>query len=328
MRRRQFIAWIGIASGALIGAWPLPALALEPGKVRRVGIIVEGIRSPAYEGFLQGMADRGYVSGQDYLVEWRFVDGSFLRTLSLVQDLEKLGVDVIFLGSQDLVYPVRQATRTIPIVMGYATDPIGNGFVNNLAHPGGNITGLASPNQDTSGLQLTLLSGLVPKLTRIALLLNPDEQSSTALLASMQAATQAAGLALVPLEARNAKEIDVAFARLADERVDAIRIGSDRFFLTQQQVIAERALALKLPSLFADREYVESGGLMSFADSRRDFYRRAAGLVDKIFHGTRPGDLAIERPALFELVINRKTARALGLTVPEKPDVADYELIE
>jgi putative ABC transport system substrate-binding protein len=328
MRRRDFIALAGSVMSGALGLRPIAARALEPGPVRRVGIIVEGMRSPAYDGFLQGMDDLGYTAGKDYFVEWRFADGRFLRTLDLVQEFEKLKVDVIFLGSAAMIYPVRQATHTIPIVMGYANDPVGNGFVTNLAHPGGNITGLASPGEDTSARQLALLAALVPGLARVALLQNPENESRAAALAGMQAAAQKAGLALVAIEARNSSEIDDAFAALSGQRIDAVRVASDRFFLSRQQQLADLALQHRLPSLFAERDYVEAGGLMSFGESLKDFYRRAAGYVDRIFKGARPGDLAIEQPALFELVLNRKTADTLGIAVPAKIDVTAYEVID
>jgi putative ABC transport system substrate-binding protein len=328
MRRRDFLTLAGGAIGGALTAWPPAARALEPGHVRRVGIIVEGMRSPAYDGFLQGMDDLGYAAGKDYFIEWRFADGRFLRTLDLVQEFDKLKVDVIFLGSSAMIYPVRQATHSIPIVMGYADDPVGNGFVASLAHPGGNITGLASPAEDTSPRQLALLSALVPKLARVALIQNPENESHAAGLAAMQAATQQAGLALVPIDARNPGEIDDAFAVLSGQRIDAVRVASDRFFLTRQRQFADLALRHRLPSLFAERDYVEAGGLMSFGESLKDFYRRAAGYVDRIFKGAKPGDLAIEQPALFELVLNRKTAAMLGIAVPAKIDVAAYEVVE
>src|ERR1700686_1582862 len=172
MRRRDFINLLG---GSVLGsavACPPAARAQQPAKVRRIGMVVEGMRSAADDGFLQGMDELGYVAGKDYLIDWRFADGRYLRILELVGDFAKLNIDVIFLGSPAMIYPVRQATRTIPIVMGYATDPVGNGFVANLAHPGGNLTGLASSGEDTSPRQLKLLAAVVPNLSRVGLLQN------------------------------------------------------------------------------------------------------------------------------------------------------------
>jgi putative tryptophan/tyrosine transport system substrate-binding protein len=323
MRRREFVSLLGGAAAT----WPLGARAQQPAKVWRIGIVVEGMRSPAYDGFLQGMDELGYLAGKNYTIEWRFADGRYLRILDLVGDFAKLNVDVIFLGSPAMVYPVRQATRTIPIVMGFAIDPVGNGFVSSLAHPGGNITGLASSGEDTSAKQLELLAAVVPKLSRVGLLQNPENSSSASILESSRAAAQAAGLELVPVDARVPQDIEEAFQVLIRERVGALKVSSDRFFLSQQQQLADLALKYRLPSIFAERAYVEAGGLMSLGQSLKDFYRRAASLVDKIFKGARPGDLPIEQLSLFDLVINRKTAQQLGVGLPPRTNVSAYEVI-
>jgi putative ABC transport system substrate-binding protein len=330
MRRRDFVEWMGGGAAGLVLVGlvrPQSAVAAD-GKVRRIGIIVEGTRSPAYDAFLQGMDELGYVSGQDYDVDWRFADGSYLKTLNFVQDFEKRGTDVIFLGSSSLVYPARQATHTIPIVMGYAIDPIGNGFVTNLAHPGGNITGLASRGNDMTAKQLAALARVVPSAARVAYLQNPDGRDAGPDLAAMQSAAQAASLELVPMQARDANGVDAVLAILSHDKIDAIVVASDRFFETQAKHLADLALARRLPSLFPERLYVEAGGLMSFGESVREFYRRAATVVDRIFKGAKAGDLPIEQPELFEVAINRKTAEALGVEVPDKLDVASFSVVE
>jgi putative tryptophan/tyrosine transport system substrate-binding protein len=327
IRRRDFISLLG---GSVLGtavACPLAARAQQPAKVWRIGIVVEGMRSAAYDGFLQGMSELGYVAGKDYLIDWRFADGRYLRIVELVGDFAKLNIDLIFLGSPAMVYPVRQATRTIPIVMGYSVDPVGNGFVPNLSHPGGNITGLASSGEDTSAKQLELLAAVVPKLARVGLIQNPENSNSSSVLKRTQAAARTAGLDLVPVDARTPQDIDEAFQVLSRERVGAVEISSDRFFLTQQQRIADLALKHRLPSIFAERAYVEAGGLMSLGESLKDFYRHAATFVDKIFKGARPGDLPIEQLSLFNLVINRKTAEGLGVALPPRTNLSAYEVI-
>jgi putative tryptophan/tyrosine transport system substrate-binding protein len=332
MRRREFISFLG--SGVLGGAaaaraiWPQAARAQQPAKVWRIGIVVEGMRSAAYDGFLQGMDELGYVAGKDYLIEWRFADGRYLRILELVGDFAKLNIDVIFLGSPAMIYPVRQATRTIPIVMGYSIDPVGSGFVSSLSHPGGNITGLASSGEDPSAKQLELLAAVVPNLSRVGLLQNPENSSYSSILKSTQAAAQKAGLDLVPVDARVPQDIDQAFQVLARERVGALTVSSDRFFLTQQQQLADLALKYRLPSIFAERAFVEAGGLMSLGESLKDFYRHAAGFVDRIFKGARPGELPIEQLSLFDLVVNRKTAQELGVALPPRTNVSAYEVID
>jgi putative ABC transport system substrate-binding protein len=325
MRRREFIGLLG----GTVAAWPLAARAQQqPAKVRRIGIVVEGMRSAAYDGFLQGMGELGYVAGKDYLIEWRFADGRFLRILDLVGDFAKLNIDLIFLGSPAMVYPVRQATRTIPVVMGYSVDPVGNGFVPSLSHPGGNITGLASFGEEPSERQLELLATVVPNLSRVGLLQNPDSTNSSSILKSTQAAAQKAGLELVPVDARVAQDIDGAFQTLTRERVGALKVSSDRFFLTQQQQLADLALKYRLPSVFAERAYVEAGGLMSLGENLKDFYRHAASFVDRIFKGAKPGDLPIEQLSLLDLVINRKTAQALGVALPPQTNLSAYEVID
>jgi putative ABC transport system substrate-binding protein len=321
MRRRDFITLLAAAAST-------PALAQAPAKVRRVGIVVEGMRSPAYDGFLQGMSELGYMAGKDYVAEWRFADGRYLRILDLIGEFMKLNVDVIFLGGPALVYPVRQATRTIPIVMGYSTDPVGNGFVTSLLHPGGNITGLAASEDDLSGRQVELLATLVPGLARMALLQNPENASAAAVLGSTQAAAQQHGIELVTLDARGPQEIDDALAKISRERVGAVKVASDRFLLSEQQRIADLTIKYRLPSIFADRDYVEDGGLMSLGESLKDFYRRAASFVDRIFKGEKPAELPIEEPALFEFTINRKTAQTLGIAIPPPEGFAAYRVIE
>jgi putative ABC transport system substrate-binding protein len=328
MRRREFIGLLGGAAAAGAGIWPLAARAQQPAKVWRIGIVVEGMRSAAYDGFLQGMDELGYVAGRNYTIEWRFADGRYLRILEVVGDFAKLNIDAIFVGSPAMVYPVRQATRTIPIVMGYSTDPVGNGFVPNLSHPGGNITGLASAGEDTSAKQLELLAAVVPNLSRVGLLQNPENSNSASILKSTQAAARMAGLELVPVDARVPQDVADAFQVLTRERVGALKVSSDRFFLTQQQQLADLALKNRLPSIFAERAYVEAGGLMSLGESLKDFYRRAASYVDKIFKGARPGDLPVEQLALFDLAVNRKTAQQLGVALPPQINVSAYEVIE
>jgi putative tryptophan/tyrosine transport system substrate-binding protein len=325
LRRREFFGFLGGAAGAFVA--PHATCAQQSPKVWHIGIVVEGMRSAAYDGFLQGMSDLGYVAGTNYLIDWRFADGRYLRTMELVGDFTKLNIDLIFLGSPAMIYPVRQATHTIPIVMGYSTDPVGNGFVPNLAHPGGNITGVASSGEDWSPRQLALLAATVPKLARVGLIQNPESSSYSSALKSMQAAAQTAGLELAPLDARVPQEIDAAFEALGRAQVGALVVAADRFFLTQQQRFADLALKYRLPTMFAERSFVEAGGLMSLGESLKGFYRHAASYVDKIFKGARPGDLPVEQLSLLDLVVNRKTAADLGLMLPPRGDLADYEVI-
>jgi putative ABC transport system substrate-binding protein len=320
--RRAFITAMGAAALA-----PLVARAQQFASLKRVGIIVEGMRSAAYDGFLQGMDELGHVAGRTFLIDWRFADGRYLRTLEIVSEFSRMKIDVIFVGDPSIIYPVRQATHAIPIVMGYSTDPVGSGFVTSLSRPGGNITGVASSGEDSAAKQLQLLGALVPDLSRVALMQNPENPNYASVLQIAMTAARSAGLDLVPLEARDQAEIDDAFRARATDRFQAVIVSNDRFFLTQQQRIADLALKRRLASMFSERAYVEAGGLMSLGDSLKNFYRRAAGYVDKIFKGARPADLPIERLSMFDLVINRKTAKLLGIALPVRTDVSSYEEI-
>jgi len=311
IRRRDFIALVGGSA-----AWPIAARAQQPAKIPRIGIIVEGMRTPLYEDFLRGLDELGYVPGKNLFLEWRFALGRYVRIPGFVEEFVKLKVDVIFLGTPTTVHAVKDATRTIPIVMGYSTDPVGSGFVTSMAHPGGNVTGLASAAREAPPKQLELLTAIVPGLARVALLQNPDNPDAAAILKSTRAEAQQAGLDLVPFDARDPQDIEGALAALSRQGVGAVKIATDRLFLRQPETVAELALKHRLPTIFPERDYVAAGGLMSYGEDLKEFYRRAASFVDRILKGAKPGDLAIEQPTKLELVVNLKTATALGLTVP------------
>jgi putative ABC transport system substrate-binding protein len=324
VRRRDIIALFGGAAAALAGQ---SAALAQPEKIWRVGVIAGGIRTPAYDGFLQGMRDFGYVAGKDYLVDWRFADGRYGRFATFAQEFVRLKTDVIFLGTAAAVDLVRQVTRTIPIVLGYSTDPVGSGLVTSLARPGGNITGLASSPDDSAAKHIELLAAVVPNLARVGLLLNPESSDYADVLQQTQAAADKAGVALVWADARRPAEIDNAFAAFVRQRVEAMKLAEDPFFFIQQQRLVDLSLAKKLPAIFAERDYVLAGGLMSYGESMKDFYRRAASFVDRIFKGARAGDLPMEQPPPT-LVINRKAARALSLTLPPQVLAQAAEVIE
>jgi putative ABC transport system substrate-binding protein len=327
MKRREFITLIGGAA-----AWPLAARAQQPaGKVWRIGLIAGGSRAAVSDiaaAFPQGMRELGYLEGKDFIIEWRFADGNYQRFSEFAAELLRLKVDLFVLGTAAALRTVQQATATIPIVVVYSTDPVGNGLVASLARPGGNTTGLASSTDDTAPKQLELLASIVPKLSRIGLIGNPANPTYSPVRKGMQAAADVAGLAVVSAEAHNPAEMEAAFAVLAKERVGALMVAGDAFFLGERQRIAELALAHHLPSMFAQREFAEAGGLMSYGESVKDFYRRSAVFVGKIFKGAKPGDLPIEQPTKFHLVINRKTADALGLSIPPQLLIFADEVIE
>jgi putative ABC transport system substrate-binding protein len=212
--------------------------------------------------------------------------------------------------------------------MAYSTDPVGNGLVASLMRPGGNITGLAGSSDDSSPKQLELLTTVVPNVSHIGLLGNPETETYSSVLNSAQDAARKAGLLVLPIEARNSHEIENAFSALAKERVPAVMVASDAIFFGQRQRIAELALNNRLPTMFSLREYAEAGGLMSYGENIADFFRHAAFYVDKIFKGAKPDELPIEQPTRFNLVINRKTADALGLTIPPQLYIFADEIIE
>ena len=329
MRRRAFITLLGGAA-----AWPLAARAQQAGPLRRIGFLFAAAL-PAHfgsdgggRGFTQGMRELGYLEGKDFVVEWRSAEGHYERLPDLAAELVRMKVDVIVTGSSPAVRPAQQATTTIPVVMGYSTDPVRNGFVASLAHPGGNTTGLAGSGDDSSPKQLELLATIVPGLSRVAFLTNPQSPTSLTIVKRAQSAAEKASLLVVPLEARNPQEIDDAFAALAKQNVAAVMIGLDPMFFAQRQQIAQLALRNRVASIFQVREFVAAGGLMSYGESLEEFYRRAASFVDKIFKGAKPGDLPIEQPTRFNLVINRKTADALGVTIPPQPYIFADEVIE
>jgi putative tryptophan/tyrosine transport system substrate-binding protein len=327
MNRRAFISLVAGASAA----WPLAARAQQPARPRRIGLLSASpvsTLSGIYTGFMKGMRELGYVEGNDFVIEWRSAEGQYGRLSDVAAELVRLNVDVIVTGVTAGIRPLQQATTTIPIVMAYSTDPVGNGFVASLARPGGNTTGLAGSSDDSSPKQLELLATLVPNVSRIGLLGNPNSPTYFSVLKNTQAAAQKVGLFVIPIKARNPNETENAFAELGKQRVDAVMVASDAVFFGQRQRIAELALRNRIPTMFSLREYSEAGGLMSYGEDLADFFHRAAFYVNKIFKGARPGDLPIEQPTRFNLVINRKTADALGVTIPPQLYMFADEVIE
>ena len=324
--RRKLLATFGGAA-----AWPLAARAQQASKLWRICYLSAVSRESSarsYAALQQGMRDLGYVEGKDFVLEWRSVEGKYERFSEIMTELVRLKVDVIVTGVTAALPALQRASSTIPIVMAYSTDPVGNGLVASLAHPGGNITGLAGSSDDSSPKQLELLTTVIPNVSRIGLLGNPDTETYSSVLKSAQDAAQKVGLLVVPIEARNPQEIEIAFAALAKERIPAVMVASDAIFFGQRQRIAELALNNHLPTMFSLREYAEAGGLMSYGENIADFFHHAAFYVDKIFKGAKAGDLPIEQPTRFNLVINRKTADALGLTIPPQLYIFADEVIE
>jgi putative ABC transport system substrate-binding protein len=305
----------------LLSAFLGTAAAQPPEKVPRVGYLVAGSHSDPQrqrllEAFRQGLRELGYVEGQSIAIESRWAEGKDDRFPALAAELVRSKVNVIVTSSGAATQAAQQATRTIPIVMALANDPVGSGLVASLARPGGNITGLTVMSPDLAGKQLQLLKEVVPKITRVALLTNPDNPASARFLREAEPAARALGVRLQVLEARNAQEIDSAFGVVTKERAGALLILPDVIFLSQRTQMAEFVTKRRLPSVYGVGEYAEAGGLMAYGASHIDLVRRAATFVDKILKGAKPGDLPVEQPTRFELVINLRTAKAIGLTIP------------
>ena len=317
MERRTFLATL---VGGLLAA-PLAAEAQPREKLPRVGYLSPGspsepLRRRRLEAFRQGLRELGYVEDQNIVIEPRWAEGKYDRYPALAADLVRLKVDVIVPVGGAATQAVQQATRTIPIVMSVVIDPVGSGLVASLARPGGNVTGLTIMASDLVGKQLELLKEVVPKVSRVALLWNPANPGSAPQLRQVEAAAQALGVRLQPLEARGPQEIDSAFAAMNRERAGALLILPDAIFGNQQWQIAELAAKKHLPSILGVGEYAEAGGLMTYSANNLDLERRAATFVDKILKGAKPADLPVEQSTKFELVINLKTAKTLGLSIP------------
>jgi putative tryptophan/tyrosine transport system substrate-binding protein len=301
---------------------PVATEAQQAGKVPRVAFLTpwsdsDPGRQRGLEAFRQGLRELGYVEGQNIVIESRSAEGKDDRLPALAADLVRSKVDVIVATSGAATKAAQQATKTIPIVMSLVNDPVGSGLVASLARPGGNVTGLTIMAPDLMAKRLELLKEVVPKLSRVALLQNPDNPASAAQLREAEAAARALRVQPQTLEARNQQEIEGAFATMIRERAGALLILSDAIFFTQRRQIAELAAKGRLPSIIGTRDYPDAGGLMAYGPNFLDLERRAATFVDRILKGAKPAELPIEQPTKFELVINLKTAKALGLTIPQ-----------
>ena len=317
-----------------LGAAPLVSLAQQQAKMRRIGFLAARSRSTVsipdvyYDAFMQGMRELGYVEGKNIVIEWRFADAKFERLPGLAAELVQMKLEVIATHSAPAIQALQQATSTIPIVAANMSDPVGDGFAASLARPGRNITGLSVMNIDLTPKRFELLKLVMPGLSRAAVLVNPGTPSHPFVLKSVQAAALQLGVKVLPVDARTPEEIERSFAAMRRERADAVIIPADAFFLGQRRQITELAARSRLPSMFAFREEVEAGGLMSYGQNLTDSFRRAATYVDKILKGAKPDDLPIEQPTKIHLAINRKTAKVLGIAIPQDLLLRADEVIE
>ena len=327
--RRNLLIMLG--AGAFIV--PFGSFAQQQGKVWRVGFLSSRSRpvsldSDIFGAFRGGMREIAYIEGKNLVIEWRFAEGTSERLAGLAVELVQMKVDAIVAVATPGTSAAQKATTTIPIVMVNTADPVGSGFVASLAHPGGNITGLSNISAELSPKHLEMLHSMVPKLSRVAVLMNPNNSSHTTALKNVQAAAQRTGVTILSLDAPAPQEIENAFSMMAQKKAGAVIVTADVLFTQQVRQIAELAAKNRLPTIYGIREFVEAGGLMSYGTSITDNFRRAATYVDKILKGAKPGDLPVEQPTKFELVINRKTAKALGLTIPQSLLISADKVIE
>jgi putative ABC transport system substrate-binding protein len=294
------------------------AHAQQPTKVPRIGYLVASNPSPAsarIEAFRQGLRDLGYIEGQNLIIEYRYAEGKLDRLPELAAELVRLKVDAIFVTSTSAVQAAKKATTTVPIVS-VSGDPVGLGLVASLARPGGNVTGLANLTSELAGKRLELLKEVLPSVSRVAVLWNPVASSSALRMMETEAAAPSLGIKLQPVEVREANDFERAFSALKRERADALFPLRSPFISNHVKRIVELAAKNRVPGMYDASEFPEAGGLMSYGTMLPDLDRRAAVYVDKILKGAKPVDLPVEQPTKFELIINLKTAKQIGLTIP------------
>jgi putative ABC transport system substrate-binding protein len=305
--------------GALLFALSVSAQAQQP-KIARIGFLSATPASAIpdrTEAFRQGLRELGYLEGKNIYIEYRWAEGKIDRLSQLAAELVQLNVNVIVAAGPQATRSAKDATSTIPIVMGFHNDPVGSGLVASLARPGGNVTGLSTLAPEISGKQLELLKEIVPKLSRVAVLGNSTDPGNSQVLKETERAAVALGVQNLYLDVRSPEDIEVAFRMASKARADAVLALASFLLTSQRKQLVGLAMKTRLPSIYDRQEFVEDGGLMSYSVSSTDLFRRTATYVDKILKGAKPADLPVEQPTKFELVINLKTAKQLGLTIPQ-----------
>jgi putative tryptophan/tyrosine transport system substrate-binding protein len=319
MHRRRAVAAIACigAAGALRGAFA------QQGKVWRIGFLSPRAK-PApgeaypYYAIVKGMKELGHVEGKDYVMEWRYTDGRYERFAELAAELVRAKVDIIVTGTPAGVRAAQRATSTIPIVIGAAGDPLALGLVASLSRPGGNTTGMSNITIELSRKTLELLRAAIPNLSRVAVLWNPDNPANPINVRQIQTEAKSLGLSVVPIEANTPERIKSGFAEIKRAEASAVIVLADGFFAQQRRQIAELGLAQRVATMYSNRELPDAGGLMSYGQNMADIYRRSASYIDRIMKGAKPGELPVEQPTKLELVVNLKTARAMGLSIPNE----------
>jgi putative ABC transport system substrate-binding protein len=325
MNRRTFI---GTLAGGLVAA-PFAADAQPAAQVPRIGVLESNSSSKSLVSFKQGLKERGYVEGKSIVFEYRWANGKVAEFPRLAADLVRLKVDVIFAGTTPAALAARDATNTIPIVFATVADPIGVKLVSSLPRPGGNVTGLATNNIEVAGKRLEIFKEMLGgKVSRLAMLFNPADASNVLALQTIEDSARKLKVTLRPFPAKGPEDFAGAFSAMASERIDAVLVAAGVLTLAHARDIAELATGARLPAMYGAREFVEAGGLVSYSASFADNYRRAATYVDKILKGAKPADLPVEQATKFELAINLKTAKALGITIPKDVLLRADEVIQ
>jgi putative ABC transport system substrate-binding protein len=328
MQRREAILAL-----AAIGAMPLGTEAQQSANLARIGLLTSNAARTAHmrEAFYQGLRDLGYIEGHNFVTEFRDAGGKLEQLPALAAELVSLKVDVIVVGGTPQAFAAKQATRTIPIVFTTVGDPVGSGLVASLARPGGNVTGLSNLAPELVGKHLDLLKQVVPGVSRVAVLRHPSavgERTHQDLVKIAESAARALALRLQVVDVRNPAELDMAFAEIAGARFGAVTVlGSTMFFIERQRLV-DLAASNRLPAIYAEREFVDAGGLMSYGANDADLLRRAATYVDKILKGAKPSDLPVQQANKFDLMVNLKTAKALGLVIPQSVLLRAEKVIE
>jgi putative ABC transport system substrate-binding protein len=327
--RRTFLA----GTGALLLAAPLATEAQPAAKIARIGYLAGSLAARPHlrEAFLQGLRDLGYVEGRNVVIEYRAAERKLERLPALAAELVALKVDVIVASGTLAALAAKQATRTLPIVFSPSGDPVGSGLVTSLARPGGNVTGLSALAPELVGKRLELLKQAVPGVSRVAVLWQPGafgERTEKDMLKGADVAARALVVQLQFVEARGPADFDRAFSDMTRARAGALTGLTSNMFVSERRRLVDLAAKNRLPAVYSVREFVDAGGLMAYGPNLVDLYRRAATYVDRILKGAKPGDLPVEQPTKFELVINLKTAKALGLTIPQSLLLRADEVIQ
>jgi putative tryptophan/tyrosine transport system substrate-binding protein len=310
---------LGFVLSAMLFALGGSAQAQQPAKIPRIGFLVAVSPSAAAartEAYRQGLRELGYLEGKNIVIESRYAEGKLDRLPALAAELVRLKVEIIVSAAPTVTRPVKEATKTIPIVMAFDDDPVGNGFITSLARPGGNITGLSNLSPEISGKQLELLKEIVPKLARVAVLGTSTRPGNTQSLKEIEIAAGVFGVKAQYVDVQDSKAIETAFREARKGRADAVLVFGGPVFNSRRKQLVDLAVGNRLPAIYPRQEFVEEGGLMTYGPSVTDLFRRAATYVDKILKGRAPADLPVEEPKKFEFLVNLIAAKQIGLTIP------------